>query len=275
MPLHLQSITNDDQRPEYLADLLIAVGESPDELCVCQKKYILSRFILTDENTGSPFGKIVYTLKVDDEEKAVFIIDLDITLDNESKTAVHFLSLRNGSSDSNEYYDAMTEEDQAHFELETVCRHVVEEDLVGTCRDVSISAFPFQLTVHNNIDEYNKWAGFGKEISVGDTDFKVHGFSEHFMMPGGTFGEKDDDEHFSYLLGTVLSWREVRWTIGDNAFDFLVVWLDTGLGKIPAAMSRDVFDLSQLKEGAIIAMSADIKADLSAPGDFVIPESRK
>ena len=138
---------------------------------------------------------------------------------------------------------------------------------------MSISAFPFQLTVHNSIDEYNSWAGFGKGISVGGTDYKVHGFSEHFIMPGGTFGEEDEDEHYSFLLGTVLSWREVSWKIGENALPFLIVWLDTALGVIPAAMSSEVFDLSQLKEGAIIAMSADIKADLSVQDDFIIPES--
>lgn len=32
VPLHLQSITNNDQKPEYLTDLLMMAGESPDEL---------------------------------------------------------------------------------------------------------------------------------------------------------------------------------------------------------------------------------------------------
>ena len=269
MPLHLQSITKDDQRPEYLADLLTMAGESPDELFVSEDRYILSRFFLNDEVSQTPFGSIVFTMKVDDENKALMIIDLDIVLSNENRTSLRFLALRNGSSDANEYYDAETEEDNAHLELETVCRHIVrDEQLVDSCRDVSISAFPFQLTVHENIDAYNKWAGFGKGIKVRDTEYTVHGFSPHFMMPGGTLGAEKEEESFSYLLGTVRSWRDVRWKIGENALDFTVVWLDTALGEIPAAMSREVFDLTELKAGAIIAMNAYIKADLSRPEDF-------
>ena len=94
-------------------------------------------------------------------------------------------------------------------------------------------------------------------------------------MPGGILGgNKEEDESYSFLLGKVLSWQDVRWMIGENALDFVIVWLDTALGEIPAAMGREVFDLSKLKEGAIIAMNADIKADLSNSKDFTIVDAK-
>ncbi len=274
MPLHLQSIINDDQNPKYLTDLLMMVNGTPDEIFVSKDRYIMLRFVLKDEMTGNPFGKLVFTMKDDNEQNAVMILDLDITLDNDNRTALRFLDLRNGSSDSNEYYNAKTEEDDVHLELETVCRHTLSGPLVDSIRDVSISAFPFQLTVYKNIEDFNKWAGFGKGQKVANMEFTVHGFSERFMMPGGALGgKKEDDESYSFFLGKVLSWQDVRWMLGENALDFVIVWLDTALGIIPAAMGRDVFELSQLEEGAIIAMDADVKADLSMPGVFSVIDS--
>lgn len=270
MPLHLQSIKDDDQIPRHMTDLLMICRQDPDEFFMAEDKYIHTRFALTDELTGDPFGKLVFTMKNDDEQKHIEIIDVDITLDNEKRTAVHILALRAGSSDANEYYDAMTEDDEAHFELETVSRHIIREPLENTVRNVSISAFPFQATIYEDIEAFNRWAGFGKEINVKGLDYKVHGYSERFIMPGGTFSsKKEDDETYTFLLGTVKSWKEVRWSLGEDTLDFIIVRLDTALGVIPAAMGREVFDLSLLKEGAIIAMNADIKAELAKPEDYI------
>ena len=274
MPLHLQSLTNDYQDHDLLTSLLMLATENPDGFLVTEDKYLLSRYALSDEPSGMPFGSLVITMKVCDEENVIRILDLDITLENESRTVLHFLEMRDGSSDSNEYYEAETEKDGSHLELETVCRHAIRDSLSDSVRDVSISAFPFQLSVFEDIEAFNQWAGFDKEINVKGMDFYVHGFSEHFIMPGSAQRMmKEDDEIFSFLLGKVDSWKEIRWKIGDRELEFVIIRLDTALGTIPVAAGREVFDLSGLAKGAIIAMSADIKADLSRPGDFVVSQS--
>ena len=263
MPLHLQSIVNDEKESEYIADLLLLTCETPDGAFVSEDKYLHTLLRLKDDVTDDPFGKLVFTIKINDEENTLQILDLDITLDNENRTELRFLDLRPGSSDANEYYDAYTEENGAHLELETVCRHAVKEELTGSCRDVSISAFPFKLSVFENLKAYNKAIGMDKKIKVKGTEYSVCGMSEYFIMPGGTLGTEEEEESFTYLLGTVTSWKDVRWRLGKNVLEFVLVWLDTALGRIPAAMGRDVFDLSDLAIGSLIAMYADIKADMS------------
>ena len=263
MPLHFQSITEDDQSPELLAELFREPLENPSSLFVSKDKYIHAQANIRDEISGDNFGKLVYTIKSNEEKKVNEVLDLDIVLNNETKTRLEFLSLREGSSDANEYYDVAEINDDGHLEIETVNRHSMEGELVGAQRDVSLCAFPFELTVYETIDAFDKAMGFDKEIKTEGFDFSVKGFSEKFIMPGGSMA--DDDESYTFLLGKVISYRDVIWRLGTIELSFIITWLDTALGAIPAAMSRKVFDLSALREGVIIAMNADIKADFYDP----------
>ena len=81
---------------------------------------------------------------------------------------------------------------------------------------------------------------------------------------------KKEDEHYSFVVGTVRSFSDVRWAFGDYELDFVIAHVDTALGCIPVAMGRDVFDLSALDVGSIIGMNADVKVDLSSSDDFTI-----
>ena len=83
---------------------------------------------------------------------------------------------------------------------------------------------------------------------------------------------KNPDEHYSFLIGSVKSYSDVSWEFGEFKLDFVVATLDTALGNIPVAMSRDVFDLSALSVDSVIAMKADIKVDLSNAEDFTSRE---
>ncbi|MBQ3216741.1 MAG: hypothetical protein IJB35_02875, partial [Oscillospiraceae bacterium] len=58
-------------------------------------------------------------------------------------------------------------------------------------------------------------------------------------------------------------------TFGEAALPFVLAKVDTALGAIPVAMGREVFDLKELKAGCIVAMNADIKADLARDEDFM------
>lgn len=271
MPLHFQSITENDQSPEYLTWLLTKGMDSCESVFASPDKYIHCRKRINDEITGEGIGNVVYTLKVDDEKQAVLVLDLDIMLDSPEISRIKFYDLLGGSSDSNEYYHAEAVEEGGHFELETVNRHTVAGDLSDSERDVHICAFPFELTVFADMDLLNKYVGFTKVIDVADTGIKAGGLSPRFIMPGQAFKEnKKEDEHYSFVVGTVRSYSDVRWAFGDYELDFVIAHVDTALGCIPVAMGRDVFDLSALDVGSIIGMNADVKVDLSSSDDFTI-----
>ncbi len=261
MPLHLQSIMNDDQNQEPFAYLLSMSAKALDSVFVSKDKYIHAALPAIDEISGKAFGKVVYTMKVDDEKQLVFLIDADIVLNNPNTAKLRFPYLRGGSSDANEYYDAESVEDKIHLQIETVNRHMVEEELLDTEKEVRASVFPFELTVYDDIEAYNRSIGFHTQVQISGTEYKVHGFSDKFMMPGGLFHDEKDNETYTFLLGTVTGLRNVKWRLDKQEICFVIAELDTAIGVIPAAMSRDVFDLSELAAGKVIAMNADIKVD--------------
>ncbi len=269
MPLHFQSIicADENRKTELLMELLGESLDNVDSVFISGDNYIHSQKDLRDELSDTVFGRIVYTIKIG--ENAHEILDLDIVLNSDTRSSLQFLALREGSSDANEYYDAVAAENDGHLQIETVNRHTVEGELVDTEREVGICAFPFRLTVYEDIDSFNEAMGC-KDVRIEGLEMVFRGLSERFIMPANAIsGKEADDESFTFMLGKVVSFRNVRWRLGKHVLDFLIVQLDTALGVIPAAMSRKVFDLSELKEGVIIAMYADIKADLAVPTDFI------
>ena len=95
------------------------------------------------------------------------------------------------------------------------------------------------------------------------------------MMPGGLFDpEKKEDESYSFIIGKVVSYRDVEIAFGETVLPFVLAQVETGLGIIPVSMGREVFDLSELEIGCIIAMNADIKADVANPEAFSQAEGK-
>lgn len=271
MPLNLGSITNDTQNEEAYAWILQrGINEGESVFVTEDQKYLHIRSQITDRISGRAIGRIVYTVK--HRETFLEIEDIDIVWNNAIPTCLHFNTLKDGSSDACEYYEVETMQDGQHLEIETVNRHVVSEDILGTKREVYISAFPFELSVYADMDAFNQWAGFGDGITVGNTEFKVGGFSERFAMPGGMFRKKDDnDESYSFMIGRVISYQDVEIAFGQAVYPFILAQVDTALGVIPVSMSREVFDLANLKEGCVVAMNTEIKADLAKEEDFKYP----
>ena len=271
MPLHLNSITNGSQNSEILAWVLQEAMNRCDSIFITDdQKYFHMRCDIEDRLSGDVIGKIVYTLLHGD--KAIEVLDLDIVFNNNVSSMIRFNELRDGSSDSNEYYEAEVVDGGQHFELETVNRHVIAEKLIDTEREVFVSAFPFALSIYADMDEFNKWAGFKKDATVGGTDLKVGGFSDKFMMPGGmTNPNKRSDESYSFVVGRVVSFKDIEVAFGKTVLPFVLAWVGTALGIIPVPMGREVFDLEELKEGCIVAMNADIKADVAKDEDFKYP----
>ena len=264
MPLHLNSITNDSQNRDVLTWLLYnAIHESTGAFITENKRYSHLTNLIRDQRTGKTIGRFVFTLFQNEAEKRMEVLDLDIVLDNPNATDLQYIRMLPGSSDSNEYHEVEVVGDEQHLLIETVNRYVIDGKIAGTNQSVHVSAFPFELSVYENMDALNTWAGFDRLGEIGNTGLRVNGFSEHFTAPGSVFSRKNGDSKFSFIVGIVDSYEDVTIKLGNNTFDFVVIWLDTALGIIPVAAGREVFDLEGLATGKVVAMNADIKTDFA------------
>lgn len=240
MPLRFRSIMSGNG--EELLDWLMEENLGSARLnYVPHADFMLATTTLKDGLTNTDMGKIVYTFELVDNEMQ--LLDIDIVLRNSNTTGLEFCHMLPGSSDANEYYQAEIVDAGARVNIETVNRHTIEGELQGSVRNVSVSAFPFQLSVYDSIEAFQKETGVP--------------FSDKYA--GCSFG----DEIYATVVGKVMAARDVRMQAGDRSIDFVIAWLDTALGMIPAAMSRDVFDLESLAPGKTVVMNANLKADLA------------
>lgn len=264
MPLHFQSLTKDSKDGGLLAYLLQTGLDGADGVLASEdKKYLHIMRIMRDAASGDRIGKFVFTLFVDNEEKALQVLDVDITLDGGGEIELNFLNKLPASSDSNEYYDVEVAEGEQHLQIETVNRHIIAQEIMDTTQKVRTSAFPFRLSVYDSMDALNEALGF-KDLKVGGTDMKVGGLSPKFAAPASILqGGDSTGEVFSFLVGTVKSVRDVSVNFGERTLEFAIAMLDTALGSLPTAMGWEVFDLTGLAPGKAISMYADIKADFA------------
>ena len=264
MPLHLNALTNNAQ-DEFLAYLLQNGPDHAEDAIASEDERILHLASpMWDASTGERIGKFVFTLYVDDARKAFEVIDIDITLDGAETTALRFLQKLPQSSDANEYYDVETVDHGIRLQIETVNRHFLAGDIAGTVQRVCACAFPFQLTVYDDMDALNEAVGLKQTVKVNGTDMSVGGLSGIFAAPGslgGTGGSESDV--YSLMVGTVSDVRDVSVKLGEKTLDFAIVQLESALGLLPVAMGRDVFDLDKLAPGRAVMMNADVKADFA------------
>ena len=268
MPLRLDSITKNSQDSSLIAWILQrGTQECDSAFATPDKKYIHMKRKILDRSSHEKIGEIVFTLQ--NTGTQLEILDMDIILVSENVSRIRFEDLRE-RSDSNEYYEVSTIGEDSHLVIETVNRFTEPKELINTERDVHISMFPFQVNLYKDIDEFNRWAGFSKPIEAGKgTGLFVHGLSERFSMPGGMMSnKKNDDGNYSFIVGTVKSFRDVSPDFGDNRLPFVLVKVDTAVGVVPVAMGRDVFDLKKLSVGCVVAMNTVVKADVAPAGAF-------
>ena len=259
MPLRFNSISNDPPS-EILPWLLQEPFQKAGDTCISEDKKIIHNSVLfEDVITGTAIGKYVYTMRVNDADKTLDLIDLDITLLNDCLAELEFVDKLDESSDANEYYQVryVGGEDH-HINIETVYRNAIHGEIEGTVRKVSLSAFPFKLSVYDDIDEFNREFWPEQSTTVAGEEMQIKGFAENYA--GCSFG----DDIYTMMAGKVKSLKEVRISINEKDYNFIIALLDTAVGLLPTAMSREVFNLDRLDVGKTIFMNADIKADLSA-----------
>lgn len=263
MPLHLNSMTNDYDNTNTLAWIFSQANSSELGFASKSSDYFHLFKPLVDSKTNHQIGRLVFTVKNNAAAKALEVIDVDIVFENPQSVYLSFLSLRDGSSDSNEYYDVELQNGKdGHLSIETVNRHMIEEDIRGTSQKVHLCAFPFKLSIYESMDDLNKALGFSNSIKVGGTDIEVSGFSDEFVAPGDMFGAREG-ETFSFIIGRIYDYKEVALCMDEERLSFILASVVTGAGLMPVPMGKDVFDLQNLHAGAYVGMHADVKADFA------------
>lgn len=263
MPLHLESMTSNYDNSSILAWILSQVNIAELGYASKNSDYIHLFKPFMDSKTNNQIGRIVFTLKNNNAEKRLEVLDVDIVFENPGTADLSFLSLKDGSSDANEYYEVELQDDKdVHMDIETVNRHMIEEDISGTIQSVHLCAFPFKLTLYDSMDELNRALGFSKPIKVKGTDLELNGYSDEFLATGEAFGAKKG-ESFSFVIGRINDYREVMIQMSEDSLSFILANVITGAGIMPVPMGKDVFNLQNLHEGSYVAMYADVKADFA------------
>lgn len=263
MPVHFNSFIADKEeqlKTKLFSDIITKYTEEADNVFVNDEKtkiHMTSYF--KDIHTKKEIGKVVITLIVRPDN--IELVDTDIVLLSDYKTNLHFEEKLEESSEANEYYMVYDLDQEKHFDIETVNRYTIPENIENKNIDAYLSAFPFQLDVFENEDEMNKTLGLGNEVDIPAVGKKVITMDPRMMSDGRVMtGAK---EPCSFIIGEVLGFKNVEVNIADNNIKFKIIELDTAIGNMPVAVHEENFDLSKLKKGALVGMVADIKADLS------------
>ncbi len=263
MPVHFNSFIADkeeDLRKKLFSDIVTKYTEKADSVFVSDDKTkIHMTTFFKDIRTKKKIGKVVITLMVRPDN--IELVGTDVVLLSDHKTKLHFEEKLEESSEANEYYMVYDLEQEKHFDIETVDRYTISEDIENKEKDVYLSAFPFQLDVFENEDEMNKNLGLGKEVDIPAVGKKVITMDPKMMSDGRVM--TGANESCSFIIGEVIDFKDVEVNIADNNIKFTIIDLDTAIGNMPVAVHKENFDLSKLKKRTLIGMVADIKADLS------------
>lgn len=262
MPVHFNSFIADKEeelKTNLFSNIVQKYTQDAEDIFVSEdKKSIHMTNYIREINTNEIIGKVVITLKVRDN--AIEIVDTDITIKNPNITKLHFDEKLQQSSEANEYYTVISDDD-SHFQIETVNRYSLKsENIEGTDQKVYLSAFPFQLDLYSNENEMNSALGFKEPIKVGNTDMYVNGYSTNMMAVGNVLSGKSD-EPSSFIIGIIEDYKDVIVKIADINISYTIIYINTAIGTLPVAVHRANFDLSKLQKGNILAMFADVKAD--------------
>lgn len=263
MPLRLDAILR-DQSTDILAWLLDKEFQHADDAFASKDgRYLHISNAFQDARTHAPIGRYVFTLLRDTQRKTLEILDLDIVLNNASPVSLKFIDRHEASSDANEYYEVEAE-DGAHLCVETVNRHTVPGDILGTEQTVYPSVFPFKVSIYEDEAELNRALGFAaKTLKVGGEEFTVGGLSDTFVMPGGSLSGKAKAEQdlWSTMAGVVRSCQDATLSFGKKTCEVCIVQLKTVLGVLPVIMGKELFETDKLSPGKVVFMNACIKAN--------------
>ncbi len=265
MPLHMNSFNPEGDSRDLLNFIIQNGMDAPEFTTVSDDRMTVHLTkLMTDRLTGQRIGKFVTTLYKDLQKDSYGLVDIDLTFDGGKPVALRFLHKQPQSSEANEYYDVEVEGGGQHLLVETVNRQFARKDEIeGSVLEVCASAFPFRLSVFDDIETFNSAFGFGRQ----EGGNRIGGLSETFASPASLMSTEHEEgagDVYSWLNGVVKSIREVSVDFGRRNIDFTIAYTETALGVIPVAMHREIFDLSELAPEKILVMYAYVKADFAA-----------
>lgn len=263
MPLRLGALTEQNASDTFVSILGEKLQHINDAFAQSNKRYFLGSTPLTDEKTGKQIGKYVFTFFSNIEMQRNEILDIDIVLDNDSPVELSFSTRLKKSSDSNEYYEAVTVDTEQHLVVETVNRYVIESEIEKKNVSIYASAFPFELTIFDDERAFNEFCGFESAVEIANAGLFVHGLGTNFIAPSGAFGGKtnNDEAPWSFVVGVVEAFSDVTIALGEHKHEAYIVYLNTAIGILPTLVGKEMFDTQKLSKGKIIGMNAYIKAN--------------
>ncbi len=256
MPIRYQAFIKDDDKKEnkILSDIIVT-GSSKGEVSFISKggEFIMLESPLKDHIANQDFGLIATLLKVEDDSLKLF--DCDLTI-GAKPSKLHLLERLPASGPANEHYLAEAAEFHTPpFVIETVNRYAVwDEVLVGKTVDVGLSAFPFKIVVHDDIDSFNKQFDI---FPIETKNGTVSGFTEDFVAPK----DLESTSPYTFFLGKVLDIKNVKAKFIYNKINLSIIYVDCFLGVLKVVAGKDKFALDNLEKGKLLEISADIKAD--------------
>lgn len=264
MPIHIESMYEKEDADRLLAWFVTGFNDCDLLGASDDKKYLIMQKRLNNTIDGNTFGRVVYNLFVDEEANNLEIKDIDVVLDNPNFSQLTFAEKLEQSSESNEYYEVITENHGLRASIETVNHQLVSSELLGTTQNVHISIFPFNIKIFDTMENLSAEFGLDKEVNVGDEKYKISGLADYFVASWNKF-ESTDEDPFSYVIGNVVGVKDVSIQADNEVISFAIVTCDTEFGQVPVAMNRKSFDLTKLAPGKIVMMDACVKAELDVP----------
>ena len=131
MPVHFNSFIADkeeDFRKKLFSDIVTKYTERADNVFVSDDKTkIHMTTFFKDIHAKKEIGKVVITLIV--RADSIKLVDTDVILLSDHKTKLHFEEKLEESSEANEYYLVYDLDQEKHFDIETVNRYTISEDI--------------------------------------------------------------------------------------------------------------------------------------------------
>lgn len=263
MPMHLEALAPIMPSQQELGDACYALVEMANDCHSPFDGLAHLRTRMVDRISGEIIGNFITTIYADEKANMNRLVDVAISFNSDDPVILQLGTKRGGDSPASEHYNAtyegMTEQP---LWIETVNRFTQHMDLEGKEVEATLSIFPTNLDLYDDVDALNEAYGMNKPIEhpylreIGITNIR---YSDNFLAV---------TEGMNMLFGTVLSFRDVRVEVEKMILDFVLAEVRTTFGSVPIALSRDYFDLKGVHPGSVVAMYAIICADLAAPGDF-------
>ncbi|MBR2990654.1 MAG: hypothetical protein IKF51_04240 [Solobacterium sp.] len=250
MPVHIECFIDPNNESDLISELLHFLQKKPGRSYINESnRHVLYTYDIPDAQDGSIVLRAVFNMMM--EENGADIRDLDLVIADSPVKDVEFIFRLDKSQDGNEYYEAGCGDQ--HFLLETVNRHMINEDIEDTVQPAALSLFPFRYSIYSTLEDLKD--DFAEEGMIFD-------FDDTFIASGSLLQREDPDETWSLFIGRIVSGTPHYLQIGDMLCGCVILQVQTAIGILPAIIPLNATE--DIQPDRIISLFCDVKADLSA-----------